>query len=358
MPAGLLSLVGLGKQYDSKVAVHDLSLTIQPGEFVTLLGPSGCGKTTTLRMIAGFVRPTQGSITLDERVLSDAEDGTNLPPEQRDMGMVFQSYAVWPHMNVGANVEYPLKIKRLGRSERKQQVQQALSMVSLADYENRYPDELSGGQQQRVALARALVMAPRVLLLDEPLSNLDARLRETMRFEIVALQRRYNITIVYVTHDQAEALAMSDRIVVMNEGSAQQIDTPEGIYTQPQNRFVADFVGTANFLEATPSVSSSGTQTVTTADGVEWRLPAATNLAAGVNGALTLLLRPEDVRLVVPQDDLPAGVVKRRSFLGNTIDYLVQVGAVDLRVQTAPDVKFAVDESVSLQVQHATVLRD
>ena len=215
--------------------------TFTDGEFITLLGPSGCGKTTMLRLIAGFERPTSGEIWLDEKPVST--DTVFLPPEERGRGMVFQSYAVWPHMNVFKNVAYPLKLRKLPKEEIREKVEHVLEIVNMQDLAERMPDELSGGQQQRVALARALVAEPGVLLLDEPLSNLDAKLRESMRREIKDLQKRLGISILYVTHDQSEALSMSDRVVVMNEGVIQQAGTPMEIFHQPANDFVDQFVG-------------------------------------------------------------------------------------------------------------------
>ena len=219
------------KEFDEKFA---------DGEFVSLLGPSGCGKTTMLRMIAGFERPTSGEIWIDGTPVSTAT--TFVPPEERGLGMVFQSYAVWPHMNVFKNVAYPLKLRKLAKEEIREKVERVLEIVNMQDLAERMPEELSGGQQQRVALARALVAEPKVLLLDEPLSNLDAKLRESMRREIKELQKRLNISVVYVTHDQSEALTMSDRVVVINEGVIQQSGTPMEVYRNPANFFVENFV--------------------------------------------------------------------------------------------------------------------
>ena len=243
-----VSIEHVYKRFGKVTAVGDFNLQVADGEFVSLLGPSGCGKTTTLRMVAGFERTTEGKIVIGERIVNNHEDGTFVPPEKRDIGMVFQSYAVWPHMTVFENVEYPLKIKKVDKAERDKKVQNILEMVHLGEYGERYPNQLSGGQQQRVALARALVANPSLLLLDEPLSNLDAKLRESMRFEISALQKRLGITVIYVTHDQSEAMTMSDRIVVMSAGVVQQIGKPYEIYTHPANKMVADFIGLVNFL--------------------------------------------------------------------------------------------------------------
>ena len=237
------------KRFGKVTAVHDFNLVVKDGEFVSILGPSGCGKTTTLRMIAGFERATEGEIYIGDSCVSSSEKGSFTPPEKRDIGMVFQSYAVWPHMTVADNVGYPLKIQKVPKEERDRRVQEMLELVHLGEYSQRYPNQLSGGQQQRVALARALVAQPGLLLLDEPLSNLDAKLRESMRFEILEIQKKTGITVVYVTHDQSEAMAMSDRVVVMSMGYVQQIGAPHEIYTQPANKMVADFIGLVNFMD-------------------------------------------------------------------------------------------------------------
>ena len=237
------------KRFGAVTAVNDFDLVVKDGEFVSILGPSGCGKTTTLRMIAGFERATEGEIYIGDHCVSSSIKGSFAPPEKRDIGMVFQSYAVWPHMTVAENVGYPLKIQKVDKKEREERVQKMLELVHLGEYSKRYPHQLSGGQQQRVALARALVAQPGLLLLDEPLSNLDAKLRESMRFEILAIQKELGITVVYVTHDQGEAMAMSDRVVVMSAGVVQQIGAPHEIYTKPANKMVADFIGLVNFID-------------------------------------------------------------------------------------------------------------
>jgi iron(III) transport system ATP-binding protein len=237
-----VNLENVKKNYGDNVVVKDFTLTIKEGEFVSFLGPSGCGKTTTLRMVAGLEKPTSGKIFLGKDIVNDDSLKIFVPPEKRKIGMVFQSYAVWPHMTVFQNIAYPLKIKKVGKDELREQVSKAISQVRLNGLEKRYPHQLSGGQQQRVALARALVMKPRVLLLDEPLSNLDAKLREEMRVEIRELQREIKVTVIYVTHDQVEALTMSNRIVVMDKGIIQQIGTPEEIQKNPKNEFVKAFL--------------------------------------------------------------------------------------------------------------------
>ncbi|RBP99501.1 polyamine ABC transporter ATP-binding protein [Bifidobacterium xylocopae] len=244
--AGALELKGITKVYRSKKgdfrAVDDTNLVIEPGTFVTLLGPSGCGKTTTLRMIAGFEQPTEGDVLLDGQSILD------VTADKRPMSMVFQSYALFPHLSVRGNVEFGLKIKKMNKEERAKKVDQALSMMGIEQYADRYPHQLSGGQQQRVALARALVMEPKIILFDEPLSNLDARLRVKMRGEIRELQRNLGLTAIFVTHDQSEALTMSDVVVVMSAGKVEQVGSPWGIYHRPINRFVASFLGTGGFI--------------------------------------------------------------------------------------------------------------
>ncbi|MBO5605697.1 MAG: ABC transporter ATP-binding protein, partial [Acidaminococcaceae bacterium] len=234
-----LKLQHIYKRFGDVTAVGDFNLEVADGEFISFLGPSGCGKTTILRMIAGFEKPTEGIIAIGDEEVSNAGKGYFLAPEKRGIGMVFQSYAVWPHMNVVDNVGYPLKIQNVPKEERHQRVMKMLELVHLEEYGERFPNQLSGGQQQRVALARALVARPSLLLLDEPLSNLDAKLRESMRFEISAIQKELGITVIYVTHDQSEAMTMSDRIVVMSMGKMQQVGRPYDVYTKPVNQMVA-----------------------------------------------------------------------------------------------------------------------
>src|SRR5215207_3154358 len=247
-----ITIKGLSKHYGARetdvAAVSDLDLDIKDNQFVTLLGPSGCGKTTTLRLIAGYITPDAGSIHVDERLVSSP--GNVVSPDQRGMGMVFQNYAVWPHKTVYENVVFGLKVRKVPAAEAKKKIADILAQVNLTGLEQRYPNELSGGQQQRVALARSLVVEPGILLLDEPLSNLDAKLREHMRGELKQLQRRTGITFVYVTHDQAEALALSDMVAVIHGGRLQQYGTPYEVYARPANRVVADFMGLVNLLPA------------------------------------------------------------------------------------------------------------
>ncbi|MDD6569549.1 MAG: ABC transporter ATP-binding protein [Acidaminococcus sp.] len=319
-----VKLEHLYKRFGNVTAVGDFNLEVQDGEFVSFLGPSGCGKSTTLRMIAGFERPTEGNILLGDQVVSSAESNVFVPPEKRNIGMVFQSYAVWPHMTVAENVAYPLKIQKVPREERDKRVKEALEMVHLDRYGERYPSQLSGGQQQRVALARALIAQPGLLLLDEPLSNLDAKLRESMRFEISSLQKRLGITVIYVTHDQSEAMTMSDRIVVMNAGVVQQVGKPYDVYTHPANKMVADFIGLVNFLPAEVKedrIFVKGTQV------------SFPNTAGLPQGDAVLGVRPENITLSKTGGMLQ-GQVKHRFYMGDAVDYRIQVGQQVLRVIT------------------------
>ncbi|WP_093379634.1 ABC transporter ATP-binding protein [Flavimobilis marinus] len=308
-------------------AVDELVLDIEPGEFITLLGPSGCGKTTTLRMIAGFEEPTSGHIFLDD------DDIVVEPPNKRPMAMVFQSYALFPHLSVRENVAYGLTLRKMSGAALKEEVDLALTSMNLLGLADRAPNQLSGGQQQRVALARAMVMKPKVLLFDEPLSNLDAKLRVQMRLEIRRLQKRLGITSVYVTHDQTEAMSMSDRIVVMNAGRIEQAATPDEIYRHPASVFVADFIGRANFLDAeavsvTPRADGHATARVRVL-GRDVEVPAHPACVAGAG--VTLLVRPESMRLAPvevasPGDDVLGdhGRVLSVVFYGESVEYEVE----------------------------------
>ena len=336
-----VTLTDVTKKFGETVAVRDFSVTVADGEFVTFLGPSGCGKTTTLRLIAGFLSPTAGRVTIGERVVTDVERGIFVPPEQRGVGMVFQSYAVWPHMTVFNNVAYPLKIKKLPKAEIRRRVGEALALVKMAELADRYPHQLSGGQQQRVALARALVMNPEVLLLDEPLSNLDAKLREEMRLELKDLQCQTGVTIIFVTHDQLEAMVLSDRVVVMKAGAIQQIGTPAEIYRQPANRFVAEFIGVTNFIEV-----EQRDMGVVPLGAPDVLLPLSP--PRGFDAMrLSLMVRPEEVRLARGAGQVKARI-ERKMFLGEVIEYIVALGKQTLRVRTASDEDFAIGEEVYL----------
>ena len=298
-------------------AVNDVSIEIEKGELVTLLGPSGCGKTTTLRLIAGFEFPNHGTIRLDGKVINQE------PPHKRDMSMVFQSYAIFPHLSVFENIAYGLNVQHRPQAEIRQRVARVLELVELTGLENRAPNQLSGGQQQRVALARALIMEPKVLLMDEPLSNLDAKLREQMRTEIRRIQKRLGITSVYVTHDQVEAMTLSDRIVVMNEGRIEQIASPTEIYRRPQTRFVADFIGRANFV-AGAVCDCQGQRLIVDALGTRLAaLKPASDFAPGE--AVTLVVRPE-MMTIDPATAHVEGIVRRATYLGNIVEYDVEVG--------------------------------
>ncbi|SCE87582.1 iron(III) transport system ATP-binding protein [Micromonospora viridifaciens] len=313
-------------------AVDDVDISIAAGEFFTLLGPSGCGKTTTLRMVAGFYFPTSGRIRFGQ------EDVTHRPPNKRDTGMVFQNYALFPHLTVAQNVAYGLKIRKVGRVESKRRVEEALGQVHLAGYGDRRIDQLSGGQQQRVALARALVIRPRTLLLDEPLSNLDAKLREETRVEIRRIQQESGTTAIYVTHDQAEAMAMSDRIAVMESGRVQQIGAPQEIYHRPANAFVARFIGRSNVLGL--PVAAAGPQTVTVAlpggDQVTVAAPTEHGLREGATALVSV--RPEHIGLTsATEAGALTGRVTELEFTGMSTNLLVDVAGEAVQV-TAIDV--------------------
>jgi iron(III) transport system ATP-binding protein len=310
-------LRSLTKRYGSHTAVDDVSLTIEHGRLVCLLGPSGCGKTTTLRLIAGFVEPSAGEIRVGERIVSSAS--RTLPPEQRNMSMIFQSYALWPHMTVGENVAYGLKLRKNDRATIARKLKSILTTTHLEQLADRYPGELSGGQQQRVALARALVVEPETLLLDEPLSNLDANLREEMRFEVRRLHDEYRYTTVYVTHDQSEAMTTADIIAVMNAGKVEQAGSPEDIYERPRSEFVARFIGGSNVVKG--KICDDGRVECA---GAMLRCTGR-KLAAGSDVAVSI--RPHVIRLWVSQPDkmdniVPATVV-RQVFLGSSRDYMV-----------------------------------
>jgi spermidine/putrescine ABC transporter ATP-binding subunit len=325
MSAPIIQFEGVTKRYGRVLAVDDVSLTVNEGEFFALLGPSGCGKTTLLRMLAGFEVPSEG------RILIDGQDVTGVPPQHRPVNMVFQNYAVFPHMSVADNVAYGLKIDGVAAAERARRVEEALALVKLDGLGARKPDQLSGGQRQRVALARALVKRPRVLLLDEPLSALDAKLREAMRTELCLLQQQVGITFVMVTHDQDEALALADRCAVMNRGLLQQVASPADLYEFPASRFVADFIGSVNMWE--------GTLVVDEPDHAEVAVPGLAEpvfLDHGVTGAagttLWLALRPEKIELHKHAPDPPAlgDAPAGRNVVAGTIRHIAYLGSESL----------------------------
>ncbi|QIQ20797.1 ABC transporter ATP-binding protein [Zophobihabitans entericus] len=315
------------KKFGDVIAIEDLSLSIEKGECFSMLGPSGCGKTTTLRMIAGFEDLDGGEIKVGENLLSSKITNFYLPPEKRNFGMVFQAFAVWPHMTVYDNVAFPLKIKKLPKHEIEKRTTDALKHTNLLSVAQKSPDDLSGGGKQRVALARALAINPDVMLLDEPLSSLDPHLREEMRFEIKALQRQFGFSIIYVTHDQSEAMALSDRIMVMKKGVIQQIDTPLEIYNNPSNRFVFNFIGLSN--QITVNLSQQGVILPGCSDVFDIQPPPPPELIQ--EGRAILASRPSEIRFVA-QGGIP-GVVKRRSYLGEVIDYNIMLGDQEIRVQ-------------------------
>ena len=329
-----LSLQNLVKKFPARggsgevLAVDNVNLDIERGEFVTLLGPSGCGKTTTLRLIAGFEFPTSGRIVLDGR------DIASLSPDKREMSMVFQSYAIFPHLSVFENIAYGLKIKKLPKDVIKRKVAEVLALTDLVGLENRAPNQLSGGQQQRVALARALVMEPKVLLLDEPLSNLDAKLREQMRVELRRIQSQLGITSVYVTHDQVEAMALSDRIVVMNQGRIEQVGRPWEVYRQPANEFVANFIGRANFVDGEVA-GVEGDRLVVKALGGVMDIPQPPDVRRQ-GERVRLVVRPEAIILDGREEGFPA-IVRRATYLGSLIEYDLEV-AGQLLIATESDV--------------------
>lgn len=325
----MLRLEALSKRFGSTVAVDELSLAVEQGEFLSLLGPSGCGKTTTLRMIAGFEAPSEGRIVLGDR------DVTRLPPQRRGMGMVFQNYALFPHLNVYENVAFGLKAQGFPSAAIRGQVLSALARVDLAGYEKRSVQALSGGQQQRVALARALAPEPPLLLLDEPLSNLDAALRERTRDELRVLLKRVGITAIFVTHDQEEAFALSDRIAVMREGRLQQLGTPEDLYRTPANPFVASFVGRANFIDGRVIQRSGEDAVVEVGEGARWHVRLHGN--GTVPEKVTVLVRPEALR--ISDADSGAGLrgrVLQRRFAGAVTVYRVEVPNAPEMVVTVP----------------------
>ncbi|MBI1778497.1 MAG: ABC transporter ATP-binding protein [Proteobacteria bacterium] len=344
---------GLTKRYGGATpemaAVSGLSLDIGPQQFITLLGPSGCGKSTTLRLIAGYLRPDAGTIAVGGRLLSAPE--RVVPPEERGMGMVFQNYAVWPHKTVFENVVFGLRVHKVAKREAADRVAKILDLVHLSGLEDRFPGELSGGQQQRVALARSLVVEPAILLLDEPLSNLDAKLRERMRSELKSLQRRTGIIFVYVTHDQAEALALSDRIAVMHQGRLQQFGTPREVYERPANPVVADFMGVVNLLPGTVQARDAAGGLVAAGP---FRLRASLPPGLGPGDAVDIAIRPERIRFAVAADaeDAVAAEVEELSYLGSQSEYtLVLANGTRLRAQAPAAIDHGVGATVRIIIE-------
>ncbi|HXG52339.1 MAG TPA: ABC transporter ATP-binding protein [candidate division Zixibacteria bacterium] len=358
-----VTLTGLTKRFAETAAVEDLHLEIADGEFVSLLGPSGCGKSTTLRLIAGFLQPDAGEIRVGGGLVSSPS--VLVPPERRSMSMIFQSYAVWPHMTVAQNVAYGLKFKKLSRREMDRRVERFLKLVRLESLKDRYPAELSGGQQQRVALARALVVEPQILLMDEPLSNLDANLREEMRFEIRRLHEEVRITTVYVTHDQAEAMATSDRIAVLNAGRIIQVGAPTEIFDRPKTRFVAEFVGKTNIL----SGRFEGADTLLLGNGGRVRV-AGNGGPSGGEGIVCL--RPHNIVLAAGESEARqledrgynvfSGVIRRSIYFGDAIDYTIELPSspVALRVLAPPSQRYALNQPIyaAARPEHCVVLKE
>jgi len=355
-----LELRKLAKYFGDVRAVDGIDLTIATGESVVLLGPSGCGKTTTLRSVAGFIQPDGGEILLDGNVI--ATDTNMLPPEKRNLGMVFQNYAVWPHRTVFQNVSYALVIQKRPKQEISDRVYRALELVQLSGLQDRYPGELSGGQQQRVALARAIVAEPAMLLLDEPLSNLDAGLREEMRFELKELQERIEMTTLYVTHDQEEALVLADRIVVMSDGKIEQVAAPTDIYLRPATQFVADFVGINNIIEGkVEDTDQTGSRVrVSQEFGDPFWASGPKDLVAGLSkgAGVSVSVRPEAIRVNgAAEDDNPPinARVKASAFLGNRFDLRLEIKGREFRCQV-PQMDFGDDVNVNINPELAWVI--
>ena len=350
-----LVLDNVSRRFGGVTAVESFSLALAHGEFVSLLGPSGCGKTTTLRMIAGFLPPSEGTIAMDGVVISSPV--SSLPPEKRNMSMIFQSYAIWPNMTVAENVAFGLEVRRLPRAEIRSRVDRILDVVQMRHLGGRYPQELSGGQQQRVALARAIVVQPAVLLLDEPLSNLDANLREEMRYEIRRLHDEFRVTTVYVTHDQAEAMVTSDRIAVMNHGRVEQVDAPRALYGRPRTRFVAGFIGRTNFLDAEVRGDDVAFD--------HFAIPRSRFEEASLPARVSFSLRPQSIHLhrqpPAPSERvcLIPGEVVQRAYLGEHWDYTVRPAGSDLRLRVTarPHEVFEVEERVWLEVDPQQLAR-
>jgi iron(III) transport system ATP-binding protein len=353
----VLSVRGLNTEYPTEHgpvrAARDVAFGVPEGQLFTLLGPSGCGKTTTLRSIAGLERPQSGEIQLGGRVLYSSASRVFIAPNERNIGMVFQSYAIWPHMSVFENAAFPLQVgrRRHSTADIRAKVMRVLGIVAMDHLADRPATNLSGGQQQRLALARALVMEPQLLLLDEPMSNLDAKLRERMRFELKKIQRDTGVTTVYVTHDQTEALALSHEIAVMNEGRIIQIGTPREIYERPRSRFVADFIGRTNLLEASVvAADGPGSYRVSTALG-ELRASSADGLRPGE--AVALSIRPEDIELSESRPDgsnVCSGTVSAKVFLGDTVDFQVAVGDQLVLATAHPTLRTPIGDPIFLRV--------
>lgn len=344
----VIEVSGLTKKFGENIAVDNLSFDVEEGEILVIVGASGCGKTTTLRSIAGLDIPTAGTVRVDGRMV--VADGHFVPPEKRGIGMVFQSYALWPHKTVAQNVAYPLEVSRQPKGQIREAVERALKLVGLAGMGDRYPSTLSGGQQQRVALARVAVAEPRVLLLDEPLSNLDAKLREQMQFELKQLIKAIKSTAIHITHDQTEAMAIADKIIVMRDGRAEQSGTGREIYRRPVNRFVADFIGVASFVDG-EVLERTGPEEVRVAAGPQISLLARPSVEAAASGAVTLCLRPEVAQIskIRPEgENVVKGRIIEEAFLGDHISYAISVGDHTIRAKSQDD--FVAGDEIFVQM--------
>lgn len=348
----LAQATNLHKRFGKTVALEEFNLSANTGEILVLLGPSGCGKTTLLRSIAGLERPDSGEILLGNELVFSEKRGICTPPHLRRIGMVFQNYALWPHLTVLRNVSYPLKIRRIPRATIRRKVGEMLSLVQLDGLERRYPHELSGGQQQRVALARALIMDPRLLLLDEPLSSLDAKLREEMREELKRVHGKTGLTMLYVTHDQTEAMALADRIGVMESGRLIQLDQPSEIYEHPQTEFVARFIGTGNLLSGEVQ-TKNGDTILALEDGESVPL---SQITLPTSGSVLLTVRPEEIAISHNDGGLVA-TIKSVTYLGNAIEYRLQAGELDLRARTGTRDVYAVGERVHVRIDRAIPIK-
>jgi iron(III) transport system ATP-binding protein len=352
--AAYIEVRDLAVAYGSKVVVKDVSFSVARGEHLSLLGPSGCGKSTTLRCIAGLETPIAGEIVIDGTTVFSSHKKINVPTEKRKLSMVFQSYAIWPHMTVFENVAYGLRVQRVAESEIKQRVGEVLRMVGMEDFIDRPATDLSGGQQQRVALARSYASRPKAILLDEPLSNLDARLRVRMREEIKELQHRFDLSTIYVTHDQEEAMAISDRIIVMRDGNIEQSGKPLDIYDTPRTRFVADFIGAANVIAGTAAgTSAAGNPLVNVGDATIECAPGSKLFAPNADGKHLVAVRtvyPQMRRGGSPQANQWPGKVVRRVLLGDIVNYTVRWAGGELRVHGFPSELFGEGEDVQIHI--------
>ena len=352
----ILKVKNLSKNFGKVIAVQDVTFEATEGKVLSLLGPSGCGKTTTLRCIAGFENPDQGEIYLDNRNI------TPFPPEKRGIGMVFQNYALWPHMTVYGNLAFGLQIRKVPKPEIDKRTRKVLSMVQLEGYENRYPRQMSGGQQQRIAMARALVFEPEIMLLDEPLSNLDAQLREEMRFEFTELQRKLGITAIYVTHDQAEALVISDKILILDQGKMVQFGTPREIYSNPKNKFVAGFIAVTSFIDGRIDSFTEEKKKVIvkTDDGL---VIHGFNNSFDIGKKVSVAMRMNVIKFIQDENksdkntvNIFKGKIIQSSYLGNIIDYKIKVGNWEVRTKSDAKYNFKVGEEVTFYLSPEDII--